>query len=101
MESRFYMGLFHYISTNAKYPRLENLYKMFIDHIHRMAQAIQKFFFEIGSSVNEILKIITRYQKRVRKNTKIIFEALTYGRKLFFVSKYMFWGMGNLNMGFN
>ena len=33
-------GLFHYISTNAKYPRLENLHKRLIDHLHRMAQAI-------------------------------------------------------------
>ena len=34
------IGLFHYISTNANYPRLENLYKMLIDHLHKMAQAI-------------------------------------------------------------
>ena len=32
--------LFHYISTNAKYPRSENLYKMLIDHLYRMKQAI-------------------------------------------------------------
>ena len=31
--------LFHYISTNAKHPRLENLYKMPINYLHRMAQA--------------------------------------------------------------
>ena len=37
---------------------------------------------------------------RVCKNTKINFEALTYSKKLVFVSKYMFLGMGNLNLGF-
>ena len=58
-------------------------------------------FFEIGLSVNEISKITTKCQTRLYKNTKINFEALTYGRKLVFVSKYMFWGMSNLNLGFN
>ena len=33
-------GLFHYISTNAKYPRSENLYKMLIDYLYRMTQDI-------------------------------------------------------------
>ena len=31
--------LFQYILTNAKYPRLENLYKILIEHLHKMAQA--------------------------------------------------------------
>ena len=34
------------------------------------------------------MEITTRRQTRVRKNAKINFEALTYGRKLVFVSKY-------------
>ena len=36
----FSPGVVHCISTNAKYPRLEISYKMLIDHLHRMAQAI-------------------------------------------------------------
>ena len=39
---QLFKGLFHYISTNAKYPRSENLYKMLIDHLYRMTQAIEK-----------------------------------------------------------
>ena len=100
-ENCFICELFHYMSTNAKYLRLENLYKMIIDHLHRMAQAIYKFFFEIGLSVNDISKTTTRCQTRVCKNTKINFEALAYGRKLVFVSKYTFLGMEYLNLDFN
>ena len=70
------------ISTSAKYPWSENLYKMLIDHLYKMTQAIQKFFFEIGLPVDELSKITTRCQMRVRKNTKLNFEALLYGRKL-------------------
>ena len=66
-----------------------------------MAQATLKKKIEIGLSINEILKTTTRCQTRARKNTEINFEALTYGKKLVFVSKYMFWGIGNLNLGFN
>ena len=32
-------GLFHYTLTIAKYSRLENLFKMLIDHLYRMTQA--------------------------------------------------------------
>ena len=38
-------GLFHYISTNAKYPRLKIVYKILIDHLRRVAQAIYKICF--------------------------------------------------------
>ena len=79
------MGLFHYISTKAKYHRLENLYKMLIDCLYRIEQAILIFFFEIRLSVNEISKITNRWQMQVCKNTKINFEAHTYGKKLVFV----------------
>ena len=64
--------------------------KMLINHLHRMAQAFFEIFFEIGLSVNKISKITTTCQTRVYKNTKIDFEALTYGRKLVFASKYVF-----------
>ena len=92
-------GLFHNVSTNAKYPRLKNLYKMLLDHLYRMAQATYNLFFLIGLFVNEILKITTRWQTQVCKTAKINFKAHTYCRKLVFVSKYMFWNMWNLNLG--
>ena len=66
-----------------------------------MHKLYKKNIFEVGLSVNEISKITTRCQTRVRENTKINFEALSYGKKLVFVSKYMFLKMGNLNWGLN
>ena len=75
---------------------------MLIDHLRRMAQAPQFFFFfEIEQSIIEISKITTRCLTRVCKNTKINFEPYTYGKKLVFVSKHMFLRMVNLNLGLN
>ena len=75
------LKLFYYILTNGKYPRKENIYKMIVDHLYRMAHAIYRIFLEIGLSVNEISKITTRSQTPVCKNTKINLEAHTNGRK--------------------
>ena len=57
-----------------------------------MAQAIGFFFFEIGLSVNKVSKVLTRWQTRLFENTKIKWQKV-------FVSKYMFLGMGNSNVG--
>ena len=94
--------LFHHNSTNAKYCRLENLYKMLLNHQRIIAQAMYIIFFlKSDCPLMRYRKSPLDVRREYVKIQKSILRPLLKGKKLVFVSKYMFLVIENLNLWFN
>ena len=94
-------GLFHYISTNAKYPRLKNVYKMLIDHLHRIVQAIFKKNLKSDCPLMRYRKSPLHVRREYVKIQKLILRPLLMAERWFLCQNICFEGWGIYIWGLN